>query len=230
MLNDEISEKQLNVLNKSGNKHAATLTLIGYKGGDLDTQINQDRGFCISPYYISSSSKEDETTDRKLLGVFDGHAMKGENVSQHCIDELPKLFASKLLSEKEKQGNPQDVPNDDEIVTKQILKEVFVELDKTAPAHISGGCTATIIYQEGSKIYIANAGDSSSFIVMYHTKSKNTKIVYLSREDKPNLPGRVQNRLSLSFSAPLPPFPSLLSILWLLQSSIVLYLTFFPKE
>ena len=64
----------------------------------------------------------------------------------------------------------------------------FNHLDKTAPAQISGGCTASVILQLDQKVYIANAGDSVSFLAVYHSTTNTTSILYKSREDKPTLP------------------------------------------
>jgi serine/threonine protein phosphatase PrpC len=37
-------------------------------------------------------------------------------------------------------------------------------------------------------VYFANAGDSRSFLVVYHKQTKKSSIVYITREDKPHLP------------------------------------------
>jgi serine/threonine protein phosphatase PrpC len=156
----------------------ATLTLLGYKGGSPESQINQDRAFVLSPFRVGEVSEdeaEDGTTCR-LLGVFDGHAPLGEHVSEYVVTELPKLLAKKL-----------ELVTDQES-TKEALVESFIEMDKTVPAHKSGGCTASVILQMGRKVYVANAGDSRSFIAVYHKQSRKTQIVYVSREDKPDLP------------------------------------------
>jgi serine/threonine protein phosphatase PrpC len=133
------------------------------------------------------------TTDRILLGVFDGHAPFGELVSDYATTELPKLLATKLslksnevLSATKKATK---LSEQDEIqITKTALIESFIELDRTAPADPSGGCTASVILQQGRKIYVANTGDSRSFIVAYRPSSNNVSVVYISREDKPSLP------------------------------------------
>ena len=70
----------------------------------------------------------------------------------------------------------------------RILHEVFLELDATSPAKPSGGCTASLVLQLGTKIYIANAGDSRSFIAVHVKGEETTKIVFGTREDKPHLP------------------------------------------
>jgi serine/threonine protein phosphatase PrpC len=128
------------------------------------------------------------------LGVFDGHAPLGERVSEHTAAELPKLLANKLSS-KAKQAVDENVYNSkvlsDRVVmqlTKAALIETFVELDRTAPANPSGGCTASVVLWQDSKIYIANAGDSRSFIVAYRPSTNNVTVAYISREDKPSLP------------------------------------------
>jgi serine/threonine protein phosphatase PrpC len=175
------------ILGRSGQKFMGALTLVGYKGGSLDSQINQDRAVVISPFWVGNEEKENDVNKMdtvrniasKLIGCFDGHARLGEVVSEYVVKELPKLLASKL-----EKIEPKDHP---EQVTKAI-SETFIEMDKTAPAEVSGGCTATIILQRGSKLYVANAGDSRSFVVVYLANKKTAKVIYISREDKPNLP------------------------------------------
>jgi serine/threonine protein phosphatase PrpC len=171
---DEVSdegEEVMKPLESSGKKHMGTLTLIGYKGGTMESQINQDRAFCVAPYQIENAKVES-----KLLGVFDGHAKLGEQVSQYTLSELPKLLATKLGS----------IDREPEQIT-QALIETFVQMDQTAPAEISGGCTASVVLQYGPKVYFANAGDSRSFLVVYRAKSQSVQVVYISREDKPDL-------------------------------------------
>jgi serine/threonine protein phosphatase PrpC len=204
---------------------AVTLTLIGYKGGDLQSQINQDRGVIVSPFLITdNNSVETEHTTttpsvraflslpRQLVGVFDGHAPLGERVSEYAAQQLPELLAQKMMqntmqkfinhsnnhhSEKTDLSESLSVE-----ITRQSIHEAFVELDQKVPAHPSGGCTATIVLQQGTKLFVANTGDSRSFIVACRsnpqitsdtsTNSTNStstpQIVYISREDKPDLP------------------------------------------
>lgn len=171
---DDVTDKDLKGLENSGGKDMATLTLIGYKGGPLESQINQDRSFCVTPYKIGGEGGPES----KILGVFDGHADLGEKVSEYTLTELPKLLASKLKT----------IDGEDENEVKTALIETFIEIDKTAPAEISGGCTASVVLQHGQKIYFANAGDSTSFLAVYRAASQKVEIVYVTREDKPSLP------------------------------------------
>mmetsp|Transcript_24827 Transcript_24827/g.58249 ORF Transcript_24827/g.58249 Transcript_24827/m.58249 type:complete len:456 (+) Transcript_24827:3882-5249(+) len=173
-------KNQTGILNRSGRQFMGTLTLVGYKGGPIDSQINQDRAIVVSPFWVGNEDEtKDEDVPSKLIGCFDGHARLGEVVSEYVVKELPRLLARKL-----KDVDPKDHP---EQVSKAIA-ETFVEIDKTAPAETSGGCTASIVLQRGSKLYVANAGDSRSFVVAYRRSEKTASVVYISREDKPNLP------------------------------------------
>lgn len=163
------------ILESSGNQATATLTLLGYKGGSQESQINQDRAFVVSPFRVGDVSEAEDGTTCRLLGVFDGHAPLGEHVAEYVVIELPNLLAKKLEAVT------------DEKSTKEALVEAFIEMDKMVPAHKSGGCTASVILQMGRKVYVANAGDSRSFIAVYHKQSRKTQVVYVSREDKPDL-------------------------------------------
>lgn len=209
--NSNLKDGEKAILTTAGSKKAATLTLIGYKGGRLDQQINQDRALALAPYFyhnINNSSDDknssDSTTTRHigiLIGAFDGHAKFGEKVSEYVVKTLPALLGKKLVDyETIISNSSQDVDQQkkDQDIS-QILRETFIELDATSPAAPSGGCTASIVLQLGTKIYVANAGDSRSFIAV-HIKSPSqsmngesdvdqaiTNIVFGTREDKPHL-------------------------------------------
>jgi serine/threonine protein phosphatase PrpC len=108
------------------NEHGVTLTLIGYKGGKMEEQINQDRSFVLSPYTIwetptktntnNNDTKKNDNNDKhdkngviknqnnvpsQMMGVMDGHGTKGEIVSEYGIHEvykrLSKLLQTRLL-------------------------------------------------------------------------------------------------------------------------------------
>lgn len=163
------------LLATTGNTHSVTLTLIGYKGGPLQDQVNQDRALVVNPFYVGEGGG---ASDSVLLGVFDGHAPKGEDVSEFAKSELPVLLSKKLSRAA--------VAEEEEV--KKVLVETFVELDTKAPAEESGGCTATVVLKLDDKVYIANAGDSRSFLVAYRERTGETSVLYMSREDKPSLP------------------------------------------
>jgi serine/threonine protein phosphatase PrpC len=179
------------ILISAGSDKAATLTLIGYKGGKVEHQINQDRALALAPYLYHNINKSDDVVHQqqqrpaaKLIGVFDGHALHGEKVSEYVVKTLPALLGSKLAN-----YDPTISTDDDNI--SRILHQTFRELDATSPARPSGGCTATVLLQLGTKIYIANSGDSRSFVAVHITHPSNgsttTQIIFGTREDKPHL-------------------------------------------
>lgn len=182
------------LLHSSGCETAATLTLIGYKGGKMPDQINQDRALVYSPYKYynigKSSSASDESSQQpvaRLLGAFDGHARYGEKVSEYVAKTLPALLGSKLV---DFDASPENEVEREQKMG-QLLRDTFLELDATSPANPSGGCTASVVLQLGSKIYVANAGDSRSFIAVHVIPPDGTEaftsIIHGTREDKPHL-------------------------------------------
>lgn len=200
---DQVDSYTDGVLQRCGGKYMATLTLIGFKGGSLESQINQDRAIVVSPFRVGineeSDSRTKETEHSRLLGVFDGHARLGEFVSEYVVQELPKLLASKL-----NKLYPLFGANAEQI--KKVLVDTFIELDQTCPADVSGGCTASVILQLGSKLFVANCGDSRSFLVVYRGKSQTSEIIYMSREDKPELQDEKQRIEKWGGRVFIPPF------------------------
>jgi serine/threonine protein phosphatase PrpC len=203
--------KELQVLQSCGNPQAATLTLIGYKGGTLESQINQDRAIVISPFHIGQDNKQQQKEDTtlkhqpttitsptipssRLIAVFDGHARLGENISQYAVTQLPNILAEKLDRLYALPTDDVDVvdvdydEHDDTNLVKNALIDTFIEIDRNCPGEVSGGCTASVVLQQGSKLYVANAGDSRSFVVVYRPSRQTVEIIYISREDKPHLP------------------------------------------
>jgi len=177
-------------LKSSGDKLKATLTLGGFKGGEIEDQINQDRGLVVSPFLFDSDATEMQQSNNnnnqsQLMGIFDGHADYGERVAECCVTELPKLLADKL-SKRLRTGMEQE---EYDSVAKKALEETFVELDElcgTDGAH--GGSTASVILQLGSRLFVANTGDSRSFICVHHSATGYTNIVYTTADHKPSVP------------------------------------------
>eukprot|EP00559_Dactyliosolen_fragilissimus_P007429 CAMPEP_0184869540 /NCGR_PEP_ID=MMETSP0580-20130426/34488_1 /TAXON_ID=1118495 /ORGANISM="Dactyliosolen fragilissimus" /LENGTH=570 /DNA_ID=CAMNT_0027371087 /DNA_START=243 /DNA_END=1955 /DNA_ORIENTATION=- len=233
----------LDKLKTSGGRDQATLTLIGYKGGKLEDQINQDRAFVISPYIATTDtgtfttnvgenqnsnihSTQDNTHNvnntnsnnnskhhhNRILGVFDGHAKLGELVSEFSVQQLPKVLSLKLAKILNNNPNKDIIDKDDSSSStssttstssssnssthiegpndaiSSALIDTFVELDRTAPADKSGGCTASIVLQVGTQVYIANTGDSRSFIATYIPSTSTVEVIYVTKEHKPHLP------------------------------------------
>lgn len=196
-------------LESSGSENAVTLTLVGYKGGRLEDQINQDRAFIISPFRIPPATSDSSTDvciarddlfteehsfgdQARLLGVFDGHDKHGEIVSEYATKTVPKLISRKLALQKERESQDGVWTEEKRIQeTKQILTDSFLEADRVGRAELDiprGGCTASVILQIGPMLYVANTGDSRSIIATYSETTEQIEVVYTSREDKPDLP------------------------------------------
>ena len=202
------------------NDFGVTLTLVGYKGGELDQQINQDRAFVLSPFYdmgdggqpseLANYADSDQRGDEKdglrlrnnnknnrlgrkmqLMGVMDGHDRLGEVVSEYAMRELPSILSSKLNEFEKDRESPLSSSSSEEefqdVLVQKALTEAFLHINATIPTKGSGGCTASVLLRIDNKAYIANVGDSRTFIVVYHEDTKHVRIVYQTREDKPHL-------------------------------------------
>lgn len=178
---NETYYKALATLQSSGTEDMATLTLTGYKGGHINNQINQDRAVIYSPF-LNENDYAHPSLPTQLLAVFDGHATKGEIVSQYASDELPKLLSSKLY-----EIMADDLNINDESIH-SMFTSAFHHINSTIPSHQHGGCTASVVLRLGDKIHIANVGDSRVFIVAYSPFLQSVRFVYATREDKPHLP------------------------------------------
>mmetsp|Transcript_38209 Transcript_38209/g.92923 ORF Transcript_38209/g.92923 Transcript_38209/m.92923 type:complete len:340 (-) Transcript_38209:60-1079(-) len=131
----------------------------------------------------------------QLIAVFDGHGTDGELTSNFATKEIPKRLSERLSSVMSSSSSVTSTPDTTVI---EILKQVFIEVDKLDPSGGRGGCTATLVLQLGSKVFVANAGDSVSFVGVATSTNSNKKqkikkkvdveVIYQTREDKPDLP------------------------------------------
>lgn len=174
--------KVMESLKSAGNEDKVVLTLMGYKGGSLASQINQDSATIISPYLIGPKQ---DYYDAQFLGVFDGHGKLGEITSDHASKAIPRILAQKLNDHIRSEQVRSATALKESIVTKAI-QESFIEADQSDPTGGVGGATATMILQLGHRLYVANAGDSRSFIGVY--VDGTVQLAYASREDKPDVP------------------------------------------
>ena len=104
--------------------------------------------------------------DKKLslFGIFDGHG--GNDVVKYIKDRLPEIIKTNLLNNNS---------YDNSIETKISL--AFNKIDEELKFYDSEhtGSTATILLLTEDKIYCANVGDSSAFIIYdNHLKKINT--------------------------------------------------------
>ena len=146
---------------------------------------NQDRSLVITPYVWEEPSF--------FVGVFDGHGQEGHIVASHILRDLPERLAEKLN---------QIGPNASDQSIIQALNQSFVECDIYAPPNfLLGGSTATVTLRRGSKLYIANTGDSQTIVVSANsTDAKGLvepKVSYMTRRDKASLPEEYRRITSL---------------------------------
>ena len=154
-----------------GNEIMATMTR---KSNRHNPPFNQDEAVIITPFRTMQTTNDLDF----FLGIFDGHGDEGHIVAQYAAKAVPERLAEKL--------NTFSVPQDDSWII-EAMKNTFVEVDIEAPPNaMRGGCTASVTLRRGNKIFVANAGDSRTFIVT--VSSDNEELHYSSRKDKPNLP------------------------------------------
>lgn len=175
--------QHLNILSTSGNENQVTMTMVGYKGGRIQDQINQDRAFVACPLVVQNYNNGET---QLLMGVFDGHGNLGEQVSEYALQQLPKRLSEKIqvILQEEHSGGEDET----DTLVKKVLVDSFLEIDESIPTRGQGGCTASVVLQLGTRLYIANAGDSISFIGIHNVATNTTRVVYTTREDKPHLP------------------------------------------
>jgi hypothetical protein len=153
-----------------GTKTMAMLTQMG-----KSHFYNQDRAVVVAPFHTSATEGDESSF---LVGLFDGHGQEGHIVADHVAREFPERLADEL--------NALEDFSDQAIVA--CLNKTFVEVDIYAPPDfLLGGCTASVTFRRGSKLYVANAGDSQTILVSVDDNGE-PKVVYMSRKDKASIP------------------------------------------
>jgi serine/threonine protein phosphatase PrpC len=143
----EEQEEGLQHLAVTGNSNQLTLTLTGYKGGNLSDQTNQDRGFVwqrSSSTSTSSSLQQDEGGDNDndkdnlvMVGVLDGHGTMGHHVSEYAHGELSRQLGAQLNREYSKE------------TIKEGIRQTFLRVDESVPKQSAsrGGATASLSFE-----------------------------------------------------------------------------------
>jgi serine/threonine protein phosphatase PrpC len=167
----EEQEEALQHLAVTGNSDQLTLTLTGYKGGNLSDQTNQDRGFVWQRSSSTSSSSsleqdegegDDKDSDKDnllMVGVLDGHGTMGHHVSEYAQGELIRQLGAQLNIE-------------DSVETiKEGIRQAFLRVDESIPKQSAsrGGATASIVLRKNDTLFVVNAGDSQSLIAAVST-------------------------------------------------------------
>ena len=153
-----------------------TMAMMTRKSNRMNPPKNQDASILLHPFITTQTPSPDDF----LLAIFDGHGDEGHTVSHYVATALPELLAVKFNEDATLQS-------EEWIIT--TLKETFIQVDANAPpsAMMSrGGCTASVTLRRGSKLLIANAGDSRTIVIQVH--GGQNEIVYMNRLDKAHLP------------------------------------------
>lgn len=114
-----------------------------------------------------------------------------QQASRYASMEFPKVFSRLLQQElnenaaKSKSGEKEE----EQIIITNAIKTTYSTIDNTLPQSTKySGCTASVMIQFGPIMYIANVGDSQSFIASYNPSTQQIQILYQTRQDKPHLP------------------------------------------
>ena len=172
-LRQSVSQTKHGGVSSMGDASYAMVTRIGESH-----RFNQDRAVLFKPF-VTNLSPSASQYDSFLLALFDGHGRHGHVVAEYCIQEFPDRLAKKLNNLPKTEAG---VARDKDIL--KALNETFVETDIYAPPNaLKGGATATVSLRIGSKLYVANAGDSQTILV-----AADSSIAYMTRKDKALLP------------------------------------------
>mmetsp|Transcript_27103 Transcript_27103/g.42554 ORF Transcript_27103/g.42554 Transcript_27103/m.42554 type:complete len:472 (-) Transcript_27103:74-1489(-) len=125
-----------------------------------ESQVNQDRIVMIPSFTVENAKIDD--SNNFFIGLFDGHDDKGHEIASYAAKEIPAQIASKL-QHLDKSPTPNEMT--------QIITNTFRNVDANAPP-IAGGCTAMTVLRIHNDIYLANTGDSTQFIAIYHPPPK----------------------------------------------------------
>ncbi|EJK61630.1 hypothetical protein THAOC_17849 [Thalassiosira oceanica] len=154
--------------------------------------VNQDRAVLIEGYGDGTS----DPGQGFFLGLYDGHDDNGHDVAEFCAKGLPEVIAKEMqekmfLRESEGEARQKWMVN--------TITQAYVSADESAPK-TGGGTTAITIIRTGNELYIANTGDSTAFVGIYHppdsidvvADSENQKYILGPRDGSHlNLRGKV---------------------------------------
>jgi serine/threonine protein phosphatase PrpC len=174
----------------AGTADVSTFSLKGKTHGETHA-INQDCAVIYSPFEIIPG-KWASSSSAQLMGVFDGHGEQGETVSQHAAKEIPRLLSTKLSQ------LATETTNDHRLAVSQAIKDTFLQVDETVgPSEgTTSGTTASIILQLDNELYIANVGNSLSFVAVF----LDDNFLYMVSQSDRDKPGYPQERQRIEMS------------------------------
>ncbi len=164
-------------------------------------KINQDRGVCVYPFAGHEQMA--------LFAVFDGHGEQGDKVSEFCMYELPKAL----------EAHP-SLDNGNGDITR-AFKDTFLGVDERLGRRpdieaFYSGTTAVVGLVKGSRIWVANAGDSRCVLATADPAGSGVLLAQdLSIDQNPDSPAEMTRILKLGGFVSPPPEPGLSARVWL---------------
>ena len=173
-------DMKVNAIPEGRIKKVGSLSQAG-KGEDGFTKVNQDSFFVLQNQY--------NFKDFNIFAVLDGHGVNGHLVSRF----VTKYFTSFFKNNKKMNSNTNEdavyyrlKKNDNDII-KRAFRHAEKDLGKNTDIDASfSGTTCVMVFQVGEKLLCANVGDSRA--IMVKEINKDTKIIPLSFDQKPNDP------------------------------------------
>ena len=155
--------------------YLGTFSCHGIEPSDEDEtgihdKINQDRGCVVYPYNSS-------TTEALFLAL-DGHGEQGDKVSEFVMRQV--------VVSLEKHPS---LATDPVLALSETFVKTNIALMATTINYMTSGCTCVCAYVSGSKLFVANCGDSRAVMATgpcYDSGSLKAK--ELSRDHKPDDP------------------------------------------
>ena len=133
-------------------------------------KANQDRAIAVTDLFEKTSSPA------ALFGVFDGHGMYGDDVSQYLSDKMEDWY---------KNAKHKDlIIKDPENALKQCYNDLTESLLKSKINCNFSGTTAVVTYMDKENLYTANVGDSRCILC----RKENNRLIAvpLSFDQKPD--------------------------------------------
>jgi len=153
--------------------YLGTFSCHGIEPSDEDEtgihdKINQDRGCVVYPYNSSN-------TDALFLAL-DGHGEQGDKVSEFVMRQI-------VISLEKHPA----LATDPALALNETFIKTNIALMTTSINYMTSGCTCVCAYVSGSKLYVANCGDSRA-VMASGPRFDALKAKNLSRDHKPDDP------------------------------------------
>ena len=132
-----------------------------------------------------------------MFGVFDGHGLKGDKISQFCrYYFVLKMNDYAYKCQKQNISNPEDIYYKLKSTNFQFINDCFtnadIEMTKQKDLEYNwSGTTCTLVIQLNFHLICASVGDSRSIIIYDDGTKTNQGIAVFSKDHLPNLPNEM---------------------------------------